>query len=128
LNPQNSNKRCENDAKSVLDEARLQEMNPYSFLWNYGASNNFKWLIFGKGLGMVTAEMREGVGGEERILNRSESGERIKVLSWELLGYSGYIEEFKGRPDLAVLFFLLNNNIGIYIYIYMCVYMLGNFY
>ena len=114
MKPQNSNKRCENDAKSVLDEARLQEMNPHTFLWNYGASNNFKWLIFGEGLGMVSADMRQGVEGEE-------SGERIKVLSWELLGYSGYIEEFKGRPDLAVLFFLLNNNIGIYICVYVYV-------
>ena len=42
LNAQKSKKGCENDTKSVLDEARLQEMNPYSFFWNYGAPNTFK--------------------------------------------------------------------------------------
>ena len=34
--------------------------------------------FFGQGLGLVSAEMREGVEGEERILNWRESGERIK--------------------------------------------------
>ena len=43
-----------NDAKSVLDEARLQRVTSYLNLWDVGASKFFKWLV---GAG-ISAEMR----------------------------------------------------------------------